>query len=205
MDKPNHVSLDRPKVAPLEGGLPLGVIPYGTRSSWPLIVTALWERRGTWHEVERLYTTPASPLHQARKWCDYLLPDGASECLEVAYRPLPGNRVQVYMRIRAEGQAPLLPEEDEDEEEVEVTAIEPEPEPEYEPSGNRREGSLVAPAVETDTRRGTLSPTQVRNIRLRVEAGELQRKVAKSFGISESMVSRIVNRKTYADVNGDEE
>lgn len=202
MDKPNHVSLDRPKVAPLEGGLPPGAIPYGTRSSWPLIVTALWERRGVWHEVERLYTTPASPLHQARKWCDYLLPNGASESLEVAFRPLPNSRVQVYMRIRAEGQAPLLPEDDDEDEEVEVTAIEPEPEP----SGNRREGSLLAPTVERDASgRAVLSPSQVRSIRLRVEAGEMQKDVAHDYGLSESTVSNIVNRKTYTNINGDEE
>lgn len=199
MDKPNHVSLDRPKVAPLEGGLPLGAIPYGTRSSWPLIVTALWERRGVWHEIERPYTSPASPIQQARKWCEYLLPSGAAECLELAFRPLPGSKVQLYMRIRAEGQAPLLPEDDEDEEELEATAIEPEP------SGNRREGSLLAPVERDASGRAVLSPTQVRNIRLRVEAGESQKDVASFYGLAESTVSRIINRKTYADINGDEE
>lgn len=223
--KPTHVSLDRPKAAPLEEGLPTGAVPYGVRSSWPLIVSALWQRRGVWHQLERVYTTPASPLHQARKWCDVLLPNDASEHVETAFRPLPDGRVQVFMRIRLEGQQPLLPPIDEDDEEdegeEEVVAIEPQPgepgyaehvrqtlsemadnhlEPEPEPEESAPEEPKPKPKGSKRGGPPLFSAKDIRDIRGRHKSGVRASQLAHEYGVTRRTINYIVRRKTYADI-----
>ena len=198
-----HVSLDRPKVAPLEGGLPLGAIPYGPRSSWPLIVNALWEKRGTWHVLERAFKHPASAITSARKWCDLLLPDDASSYVELAYRPLPGGKVEVYLRIRQPEQEPFFswdeddPEEEEHEAEegLELAPLAPMPTEEPEEPQKAPQGVTAPVRVGRDLAgRAIITESVARAIILRVRAGQTQRTVARELGISESVVSSIMRR-----------
>lgn len=50
------------------------------------------------------------------------------------------------------------------------------------------------------TRHAKLDPQRVREIRSRVAAGRTQTEVAREFGVSQSRVSDIVRRRTWADV-----
>lgn len=207
-----HTSLDRPLATPLEGGLPRGAVPYGARSSWPLIVVALYHNRGVWHRLERHYQHPSSPLASARKWSDAYLPAGASEMLDVAFTPLASGKVEVYLRIRTEDQAPMYSPEDDDDDSEELGAVPllPESEPE-EPSTEFQErldeiaesNAVKAATIESEgpaqgRNSRALTASQVRQVRMLRAAGSSLKEVAERFEVAESVISNIANRKTYA-------
>lgn len=91
-------SADRPR-ATVVADLPRNALYYGRQSVWENIALMLWNNVGKWVQLQRVYSSPSSPVQLARKVIADRHGDAVAETLRSAYVPIDEGKVVVYLML----------------------------------------------------------------------------------------------------------